>query len=125
MSRFLLFCLLLVTLAGCRQSAQPESNPNVTLALTANPLTVGETVLTITLTDAAGAPLAARSLDVRGDMTHPGMAPVLAEGVEADSSGTTRIPFHWTMSGDWQVTVTATLNDGTTAAKTFDLRVSD
>ena len=59
----------------------------------------------------------------RGDMSHAGMAPVIASS-EDDADGVYRIPFEWTMAGDWFVDVTVTLADGREVVQRFDLSVS-
>ena len=41
------------------------------------------------------------------------------------SRGVYRVPFQWTMSGDWIVTVAVILPNGETHKKTFDFTVDD
>lgn len=121
-TRFALLAVLILALAGCRNSAQtPESDPNVNITLTADALTVGETIVRASVADADGKPLAAEKFAVRGDMNHAGMTPVLAEAPAAGDE--TEIPFAWTMAGDWIVTVTVTLAGGETAVKIFNFSV--
>lgn len=125
MRRLILILLAATALSGCRDSAQnatPEAA--VTIEIDAATQTTGVSELTVTLTDAQGAPVEAQKIEARGDMTHAGMAPVLAATTEG-KNGVYVIPFEWTMSGDWIVTVTATLADGTTAEKRFDLSIRD
>ena len=119
-----LTCLLVfaLLLAGCRQSAQ-TATAEIGIELRAESLTVGETMLHITFTDASGQPVSAQNIEVRGDMTHAGMQPVLAESSEGEN-GVYEIPFEWTMSGDWIVTVKATMADGAVAEERFDLSVT-
>src|SRR5690606_15827576 len=78
MNRLAILLIFALTLAGCRQSAQNQT-PDVDIVLRAEPLAVGETTLVITLTDASGQPVSAQKVEVRGDMSHAGMQPVLAE----------------------------------------------
>jgi hypothetical protein len=87
------------------------------------PATVGETTLQITLRDADGAPIDNAQLDIRGDMNEAGMLPVLRDASES-INGVYRVPFEWTMTGDWFVIVTATLPDGITVEQQFDLTVN-
>jgi hypothetical protein len=56
-------------------------------------------------------------------MNHAGMVPVLGSG-QTDADGLVRVPFEWTMGGDWIVTITAALSDGTSASQTFDFSVA-
>lgn len=123
MNRLAVLLVFALTLAGCRQSAQ-TSTADISIALRAESLAVGETTLHITLTDASGQPVSAQKIELRGDMTHAGMQPVLAESSTGEN-GVYDLPFEWTMSGDWIVTVKATMADGTVAEKRFDLSVTD
>lgn len=125
----LLLCALLIgaVLAGCRQQ-EPEpvapENAAITIAVTVEPEppATGEAALIVTLTDPQGQPVAGAQVSARGDMTHPGMVPVLAEA-ECDDTGRCDIPFEWTMGGDWIVDITATLPDGTAVTQRFEYRV--
>jgi hypothetical protein len=119
----LLVFLLTLLLAACRQ---PEPMPDTAVQLTLNvepdPAVVGEGTVIVTVTR-AGALIGDANVALRGDMAHAGMTPVLAE-VQGSEDGVYRIPFQWTMGGDWFVEVTVTLPDGATAQQRFDVRVS-
>lgn len=126
MRKIVLFLLILVALAGCRQSAQPTPESpglNITVAVEPEPAQVGESVLVITIRDRRDAPAAGVAVEARGDMNHAGMVPVIGSG-ETDAEGVVRVPFEWTMGGDWIVTVTAALADGTSVSQTFDFSVA-
>lgn len=124
MKRLLLFLLVFVLAAcGSRASQQPDDS-GISMDLTAESTEVGKTTLRITLEDAQGTPINDATLDVKGDMTHAGMVPVLANDVTNGQDGVYEIPFEWTMGGDWIVTVEATLADGRTISRRFDLTVS-
>ena len=122
MKRLAILLLFALLLAGCRQSAQ-TATAEIGIDLRAETLTTGETTLIVTLTDANGQPVSAQQVEVRGDMTHAGMQPVLAESSEGEN-GVYEVPFEWTMSGDWIVTIKATMADGTVAEERFDLAVT-
>ena len=77
--------------------------------------------MVIQLADIAGKPIEGATVDVRGDMSHAGMQPVMA--VATGAGGNYSADFEWTMAGDWIVTVTAALPDGRTATRQFDLTV--
>jgi hypothetical protein len=80
-------------------------------------------MLLMTVTDATGQALEVAQIAVRGDMTHAGMAPVLGEAAQPDDDNVYRVPFEWTMGGDWILTVDVTLADGRTASQRFDFVV--
>lgn len=122
----ILLLVLLAVLAGCRGAASPAPQDEADLLVEIvsepeNPL-VGAATLVITVRDAAGDPISDAQLNIRGDMTHAGMVPVLAEA-ERGENGVYRVPFEWTMSGDWIVEVTVTLPDGATVRRNFDFSV--
>lgn len=119
--------LVLLVLAGCQRASRQgaaDGAPDVamTLAVAPDPAIVGPATAIIELTDAAGQPIEGARLSLKGDMSHPGMQPVLAEAV-AEAGGGYRAELQWTMAGDWFVVVTASLPDGRTAVRRFDLTV--
>lgn len=120
--------VLLMTLAGCRESAQaPTATPEASITvelIPMEPVRVGATVLTVRLTGANNLPVTdAMRVAARGDMTHAGMQPVFGVAEEA-SNGEYRIAFEWTMAGDWIITVDVTMSDETTLTREFDVTVS-
>jgi hypothetical protein len=79
-------------------------------------------VLVVILQDANGIPIDNAAINVRGDMNHAGMTPVLRD-VNASSAGEYRVNFDWSMGGDWILTITAILSDGSRAEAQFNVRV--
>lgn len=122
-----LFLVLLVFLAaGCRAqnpTPTPETSLQIDMQIDPVPPALGEATLIVTVMDAAGQPVNDATVSARGDMSHAGMAPVLAN-VDSGANGLYRLPFRWTMGGDWFVEITVTLPDGTTASRRFDLTVA-
>ena len=124
----LLIVLILVAgcFAGC-QTATPTPDAatqtaSITVATNPDPPMMGDSTMTITVTQ-DGAPLANAPVSVRGDMNHAGMKPVLADGTTS-ADGTVEVPFGWTMGGDWIVTVTVTLPDGSEVSQDFDYSIA-
>ncbi len=124
MRRLLFFMLLCLALISCRQNSELASNPNIQFDVRYEPTppTVGEGMLIITLRDAARNPIDDAALSVRGDMNHAGMVPVLRDVTES-INGEYRVLFDWRMGGDWTLTVTATLPDGSRAEERFNVSV--
>ncbi len=87
-----------------------------------DPARLGDAVITLTVTDAAGAPVADASVEVTADMAHPGMAPVSGVG-EHTSDGRYTVPLRWTMAGEWLVHVHVTLADGSQHEQGFPQHV--
>jgi hypothetical protein len=118
--------LIVLLFVGCRAAPAPTAETavqaaQISLTVDPEPAAVGEARLNVTVTK-DGQPLAGVRLDVRGDMTHAGMKPVLGSAT-TDAQGVAVVPFRWTMGGDWIVTVTATLADGAQVSQEFDLTV--
>jgi nitrogen fixation protein FixH len=117
----------LLGLAGCQRAsrqAPADQAPDVRISLAVEPAppTVGAARVVVQLADASGKPIDGAAVNVRGDMSHAGMQPVLATAAE-QSGGAYAADFEWTMAGDWIVAVTAVLPDGRTATRQFDLAV--
>lgn len=128
-----LFVLLLVlpvlASAGCRQSAggipvdrSDRATIQIALAPPGGDLPIGTAIWTITLTDNDGRPVEDATVLLRGDMNHAGMTPLEAPAVHS-GDGVYTAEFTWTMTGDWIVTVSATLADGTVVAQHFNFTV--
>jgi hypothetical protein len=122
-ARILAILLIGMLIAGCRQN-NIVTNTSVQITMAVEPATavVGEATIVVTLTDEAGQTINGAQVTVRGDMNQAGMEPVIRDTSES-ADGVYRLPFEWTMGGDWIVTVTAELPDGTIAEETFELSV--
>lgn len=107
--------------ARLNQSAA-DSSVTITYESDRDPAVGGDATVTIRLLDAQGEPITEATVEVVGNMAHHGMMPISGVG-EAAGDGSYVVPLRWTMAGDWQVTVTATLADGTTVEETFDQQV--
>ncbi len=120
------FLLLLGLLAGCsragRQVAPPPADVVLTMAVEPDPARVGEATLIFILKTSDGRAIPDAKLAIRGDMAHAGMQPVLATAASGPD-GVYRVPFRWTMAGDWFVIVQVQLPDGRSFQQRFDLRV--
>lgn len=118
---------LVLSAAGCQRASQQQGGdeaPDVAIALTLapDPAVVGRAQLTVTLADQANQAIDGATVRLKGDMSHAGMQPVLADA-GGDGGGVYTADLTWTMAGDWFVTVTADLPDGRTAVRRFDLTV--
>jgi hypothetical protein len=118
----------MVSLTGCQRASRQEAvdqAPEITVALLSDPdpALVGPATLAVQLSDANGASVQGATVSFKGDMSHAGMQPVLADAAET-AGGVYEAQWVWTMSGDWIVTVTAALPDGRTLMRRFDLTVS-
>jgi hypothetical protein len=118
------FALLFLLVSGCARASRQAGSADVHMSLTAVPFParVGESRLVIQIADENDRPVDKAHLQIKGDMTHSGMVPVLAE-IDGGTGGLYEIPFEWTMAGDWVVTVDLRLPDGATAQQRFEMSV--
>src|SRR3954465_3089977 len=104
--------LLAVGLSGgCTKNAVDRPAVDVTWTLSPAAATVGPATLTITLRGPAGGAGSAGAVPLEGLMSHPGMAPVIADASER-APGVYEVPFAFTMPGDWALIVRVALPGG-------------
>lgn len=118
--KIILSVLLVIVLTACggRNSNQADNN-DLNISVDVASTTVGTTDLMVTILDENGAPVNDATVNIKGDMSHAGMQPVLGESSSAEN-GVYTIPYEWTMAGDWFVTVDVLLSNGETASGRFD-----
>lgn len=119
----LLGVMLTMTFAasGCARGDDAAPAAQVDVAIDPSPPTVGDAALSVTLTDAAGAPLSGATVKVEGNMNHAGMKPSFATLTEADP-GTYTGTLRFTMAGDWFLLIDATLADARTTRHKVDVK---
>ncbi len=119
----MLSIFLLTVLAGCRRTGTVEQTGDYQIVLLGEPSTaVGQTELQFLVTDGVNEPVDGLSLNVKGDMTHAGMVPVVRDANQSEE-GLYIVPWEWTMRGDWIVTVTAVDAAQKQAQARFDLSI--
>lgn len=112
----LLVCLLM---AGCGRGEDAA----VPIELTMQETTprVGPATLRFSLTDTqTGQPVSGADVRVEGNMTHPGMAPSLAEATEV-APGEYEAEMNYTMRGDWYLLFDIRLADGQTLTRQVEV----
>lgn len=72
---------------------------------------VGDAPLTVRV-EREGRALRGAEVEITGDMTHAGMAPVVAVAAPTDDGSYRADDFAFTMAGDWILTVEVELDDG-------------
>ena len=107
--------------AGCRRPAAPEPDLSLKLSVSPDPPVVGPASVVVSVTDPGGRPVTGAAVELEGNMSHPGMVPVLGRATEA-GPGRYEGPLEFTMAGDWIVTVGVTLADGRTLRRDLDVR---
>ncbi len=118
--------VLALLVAGCGriQTDQPADAADISVEFSVEPVDpiVGPAQLLITVIGPNGQPIDNATLDIEGNMTHAGMAPVFAQATGGDN-GQYVVPFEWTMGGDWIVTVEVVLDDGQVVTRQFPVAV--
>lgn len=84
------------------------------------PLAGSDVVARVTLTDSARNPVLGAKLQLEGQMSHPGMTPVISD-VSERGGGTYDARLRLTMEGDWTLVLTGVLRDGTRIMKQLDV----
>lgn len=126
--RLSIFVFLLVAglaIGGCSRLSQEAKQHQLQIELIEPlyPPGVGKYTINIRLFDGNDNPVNDANIAVKADMTHAGMVPILGNATEGDK-GLYKVPFEWTMGGDWVIVIQATLPDGTVAEETFPLTIS-
>ena len=120
----LLVCAVLlawtpVWVAACRPN--PSDQINASWTIDPSPPAAGNPLVArIRLRDRSQAPVLGAKLRLEGQMSHPGMAPVVAELTER-GDGEYEAQMQLTMAGDWILVVSGQLRDGTRIVKQIDL----
>ncbi len=104
-------------------SADAQSAVTIAYAPESTPVVMGASAVTITVTDAQGAPVNDAQVAITANMAHDGMMPVTGTATAAEN-GQYRVPLQWSMAGDWNITVTVTLPDGSQSEQVFSQQVA-
>lgn len=130
--------LVMLVLAGCgggmdhggmdhgsMGDGNMSENVNVMLMPSGYP---GES-LSVMLTDTDGNAITDAKVSVEGNMNHAGMVPVISDpvedGVDGSADGTYQLPFTFSMTGDWILTVSVEMPDGSIELQDLILNASD
>jgi YtkA-like len=104
-------CVAVLLASGCSKQVAPRSDVAIEYGISPQPVRVGPAVLTVKLSDAAGAPVAGARINLEADMSHAGMASVFGETREV-APGQYQGSLAFAMPGDWGLLIHVTLPDG-------------
>jgi YtkA-like len=106
---------------GCRRPAAGAPDIALDWKIAPDPPAVGAATFSFTLTHSGtGRRVQGARVRIEADMTHPGMAPVLATASEI-APGQYQAPLRLTMAGDWILLLEAELPDGRSLHRQVDL----
>ena len=119
-----LFIVMTILLPACSRREVVDEAPEISVEMKVipSPPAPGPATLMIQIMDENGVGMGELVIDVRGDMSHAGMTPVIVDAAVGEA-GTYVVPFEWTMAGDWIVSIHATLPDGRILVRTLPVRV--
>lgn len=106
---------------GCRHESASTLNLSISYEVSPLPARVGDVTITIKMKDGSQQPVAGARIKLEGNMSHAGMAPVLAEAKEI-GPGQYRANMNLPMAGDWQVLVHLTLPDDRELDQQFEIK---
>jgi hypothetical protein len=111
----------LLALAGCHPAAPAFDDLVIESEILPQPVETGPIILNLTARDVASRRVTGARIELEGDMSHPGMAPVFGratEGAEGHYSGRLDLP----MGGDWVILMHVTLAGGQKIERQIDLK---
>ena len=106
--------------SACRRTEQHADDVRIEWRVTPEPPRVGLARVALEVRDATGRPLSGARLRLEGHMTHPGMAPALADARE-QAPGQYEAELSLSMAGDWVLQAAGELPDGRRITRRFDL----
>ena len=114
-------CAATLFLAACSKPRDAARVIKIEQEISPEPTRTGPVVVTFRLADSSAKALSGAHVVLEADMSHPGMAPVLAEAKEIDPG---RYQAHLTlgMAGDWVILLHVTLPDGQKLERQIDIR---
>lgn len=117
------FVTLSAGLAGCRRGQGRADTARLSWSFSPDPPRVGPAILVLSLVDARAQPVEGVRWRVEGDMTHPGMRPIMAN-VTPGAGGGYEAHLEFTMAGDWVLLVRADWAGGQHLDRSISLRVT-
>ena len=105
---------------GCRKPAGATDDVSIETSIAPQPAHTGTETISFQLTNPSHEPVAGAHVQVEGDMSHPGMAPMFADARET-SPGKYKATLDLTMGGDWVVLFHITLSDGRKVERQMDV----
>ncbi|MCW9707845.1 FixH family protein [Fodinibius salsisoli] len=113
----MIVCLAAV---GCAPSDDADPDINLQWEITPNPPSAGMAQLDFTLRDSTEQLIKGAEVKLEGNMSHPGMQPVLTTAEEI-APGKYSANIKFTMGGDWFILVKSTLADGREVRKQIEI----
>jgi len=118
---WLMLASLALLAGGCRKFSNDQGGISIIESITPQPVRAQAETISFKLTNESHQPVAGAHVQVEGDMSHPGMAPIFADALER-APGDYRALLSFTMGGDWVVLFHITLSDGRKFERQMDVK---
>lgn len=99
-----------LAILGCQSSGNDTSDVKLDWEIKPDPPTVGMATMNITMRDSTNQLITDADIKLEGNMSHPGMEPVLTTAEEV-TPGQYSAEIEFTMAGDWFILIESTLPD--------------
>jgi hypothetical protein len=106
---------------GCGRHSVASTAITVEFETTPRPPRTGPVTMALRLSDSRARPVSGAHIELEGNMTHAGMAPVFSHASELQP-GRYQSRMELTMPGDWVVLLHAKLASGEQVEKQFEIR---
>jgi hypothetical protein len=106
---------------GCRRPYASASDIVLREQITPQPVRTGPAAFSIQMADNKGKPVQHAEINVEGDMSHPGMAPIFSKAEEI-APGSYRAPIDFSMGGDWVILLHIHLANNRKLERQIDVR---
>ena len=125
----LLSVILMLSVGACSHADDSAAAAGLHVTLVPAVEGIQASHVTVKIVDAEGQPVTDVTVSLEGNMTHAGMVPVLTEsvwdGADGDEDGIYRVPFRFTMFGDWIISVKIENRDGEQFTQDIDVTAND
>ncbi len=116
---------LMVSLGACNRTNDNAAAAGLYVTLLPAAEGIQGEHLIVKIVDDEGLPVTDVTVSLEGNMTHAGMVPVLTEsvwdGADGSEDGVYRIPFQFSMLGDWIISVKIEDRDGESFSQEIDV----
>jgi hypothetical protein len=129
LSFLLLSLILMLSMGACNRTNDNAAAAGLHVTL----LPVADGIqgdhLIVEIVDDDGLPVTGVTVSLEGNMTHAGMVPILTEsvwdGADGDEDGIYRVPFRFTMLGDWIISTKIENRDGEYFTQDIDVTATN
>ena len=113
--------LFVISVNACNKPTESSAVVTLEYEITPQPVIIGSSTLQLSLADSSRQPVRGASITVEANMSHGGMAPVVAQTIET-APGRYQTILNLTMAGDWIFLTHITLASGQKLERQLDVK---